>query len=79
MQKQQNENNNNNQKIKELIQQYKTVFGSDEAKLVMDDLEKRCFYNVTTFAKGDTNETAFFEGQRTVLLFIKSMINHKEE
>ena len=65
-------------KIEQLRNDYKIVFGSDEAKSVMDDLEKRCFYNVTTFAKGDTNETAFFEGQRTVLLFIKSMINHKE-
>ena len=74
----QNENDNSKTKIKELIQNYKTVFGSDDGKMVMDDLEKRCFYNVTTFSKGD-NETAFFEGQRTVLLFIKSMINHKEE
>ena len=72
------QNNNSNQKIKDLIKQYKTIFGSDDGKMVMEDLEKRCFYNVTTFAKGDTNETAFYEGQRTVLLFIKSMINHKE-
>ena len=74
----QNENDNSKTKIKELIQNYKKVFGSDDGKMVMDDLEKRCFYNVTTFSKAD-NETAFFEGQRTVLLFIKSMINHKEE
>ena len=72
------QNNNSNQKIKDLIKQYKTIFGSDDGKMVMDDLEKRCFYNVTTFSKGD-NETAFFEGQRNVLLFLKSMINHKEE
>ena len=65
-------------KVKQLREDYKTVFGSDDGKMVMDDLEKRCFYNVTTFSKAD-NETAFFEGQRTVLLFIKSMINHKEE
>ena len=71
-------NNNSNQKFKDLIKQYKTIFGSNDGKMVMEDLEKRCFYNVTTFAKGDTNETAFYEGQRTVLLFIKSMINHKE-
>ena len=72
------QNETSNKKIKELIQNYKTVFKSDDGKMVMDDLEKRCFYNVTTFSKGDTNETAFFEGQRTILLFIKSMINHKE-
>ena len=73
------QNENSNKKFKELIKQYKTVFGSNDGKMVMNDLEKRCFYNVTTFAKGDTNETAYYEGQRTVLLFIKSMINHKEE
>ena len=71
------QNNNSNKIIKDLIKQYKTIFGSNDGKMVMEDLEKRCFYNVTTFSKGD-NETAFFEGQRTILLFIKSMINHKE-
>ena len=48
------------------------------ANAVMDDLEKRCFYNTSTFSRSEPNETAFFEGQRTILLFIKSMINHKE-
>jgi|TARA_B100001059_G_scaffold203224_1_gene211703 hypothetical protein len=74
----QNENNNSKTKIKELIQNYKTVFKSDDGKMVMDDLEKRCFYNTSTYNSKEPNETAFFEGQRTVLLFIKSMINHKE-
>ena len=69
---------NNNKKIKELIQHYKTVFGSDEGKQVIADLEKRCHYNVSTFSKDNANETAFFEGQRSVLLFIKAMILKKE-
>jgi len=69
---------NNNNKLKDLIKHYKIVFGSDEGKAVISDLEKRCFYNVTTFSKDNTNETAFFEGQRSVLLFIKAMINKKE-
>tara|TARA_R110000868_G_scaffold171289_1_gene406973 strand:+ start:761 stop:985 length:225 start_codon:yes stop_codon:yes gene_type:complete len=73
------QNENSNQKIKELIKNYKSVFGSDDGKMVMDDLEKRCFYNTSTYNSKEPNETAFFEGQRTVLLFIKSMINHKEE
>ena len=72
------QNENSNQKIKELIKNYKSVFGSDDGKMVMDDLEKRCFYNTSTYNSKEPNETAFFEGQRTVLLFIKSMINHKE-
>tara|TARA_R110000822_G_scaffold23884_2_gene73303 strand:+ start:1909 stop:2136 length:228 start_codon:yes stop_codon:yes gene_type:complete len=69
----------NNKKLLDLINHYKIVFGSDEGKSVLEDLERRCFYNVTTFSKGDTNETAFFEGQRTVLLFIKGMLNKKIE
>ena len=78
MQKQQNENNNN-KVIKDLIRNYKATFGSDDGKAVMADLEKRCFYHTSTFSRSEPNETAFFEGQRTILLFIKSMINHKEE
>jgi len=72
------QNENSNKKIKELIQNYKKIFKSDDGKMVMDDLEKRCFYNTSTYNSKEPNETAFFEGQRTVLLFIKSMINHKE-
>ena len=73
------QNKNSNKKIKDLIKNYKTTFGSDDGKAVMDDLEKRCFYHTSTFSRNEPNETAFFEGQRTILLFIKSMINHKEE
>jgi len=73
------QNENSNKKIKDLIQHYKAIFKSDDGKMVMDDLEKRCFYNTSTYNSKEPNETAFFEGQRTVLLFIKSMINHKEE
>ena len=75
------ENNNNKvaaAKLKDLVNNYKTVFGSDEGKTVMSDLEKRCFYNATTFSKDSSNETAYYEGQRSVLLFIKAMISKKE-
>ena len=69
---------NNNKEIKDLIKHYKIVFGSDEGKQVISDLEKRCHYNVSTFSKDNANETAFMEGQRSVLLFIKAMISKKE-
>ena len=68
----------NEKDLKQLNLDYKTTFGSDDGKAVMDDLEKRCFYHTSTFSRNEPNETAFFEGQRTILLFIKSMINHKE-
>jgi len=69
---------NNNNKLKDLVKNYKIVFGSDEGSQVISDLEKRCHYNVTTFSKDSNNETAFMEGQRSVLLFIKAMISKKE-
>ena len=68
----------NNNKLKDLVKHYKIVFGSDEGKAVVSDLEKRCHYNVSTFSKDSTTETAFMEGQRSVLLFIKAMILKKE-
>jgi hypothetical protein len=42
-------------------------------------LEKRCSYHTTTHIKGDSHESAFLEGTRSVILFIKNMLNKKPE
>ena len=71
----------NNKKVLQLREDYKITFGSDQGKRVYSDLQKRCHDFVTTHQKGDSHETAFLEGQRSVLLFIKAMItknNNKE-
>jgi hypothetical protein len=71
---------NNNKKILQLREDYKITFGSDQGKKVLNDLENRCHEFATTFSK-DSYETAFFEGQRSILIFIKAMIkniNNKE-
>lgn len=60
--------------IKKLQEAYKIVFESDNGKEVMKDLEKRCHYNATTNVRGDSHESAYMEGQRSVLLFIKNML-----
>ena len=60
--------------LKELREAYKHIFNSDEGKLIISDLEKRCHYHSTTNVKGDSHESAYMEGQRSVLLFIKSML-----
>ena len=59
--------------LKGLREAYKQVFNSDEGKLIISDLEKRCHYHSTTNVKGDSHESAYMEGQRSVLLFIKSI------
>ena len=60
--------------IQELKEKYKFVFNTDEGKAILKDLEKRCHYHSTTNVKGDSHESAYLEGQRSVLLFIKSML-----
>ena len=50
------------------------LFNTDEGKEVLSDLEKRCHYHSTTNVKGDSHESAYMEGQRSVILFIKSML-----
>ena len=56
-----------------LKKNYQYIFNTDEGKQVMSDLEKRCHHHTTTNVKGDSHESAYMEGQRSVLLFIKSM------
>ena len=67
----------NNNDLKQLTIAYKQVFESDNGKKVLEDLEKRCSYHTTTHIKGDSHESAFLEGTRSVVLFIKNMLNKK--
>jgi|TARA_R110000822_G_scaffold6141_1_gene25675 hypothetical protein len=60
--------------LKQLKISYKNIFESDDGKAVMVDLEKRCHYHATTNVRGDSHESAYMEGQRSVLLFIKTML-----
>ena len=65
--------------VQQLREAYKQIFNSDEGKLVLSDLEKRCHFWSTTNVKGDSHESAYMEGQRSVLLFIKSMLQNDNE
>ena len=67
-----------NSKLQQLIKDYKICFGGDEGKRVLSDLSKRCHEYVTTHAKENSHESAFLEGNRSVLIFIKNMVNKKE-
>ena len=60
--------------IQALKKNYEYIFNTDEGKEILSDLEKRCHYHSTTNVKGDSHESAYMEGQRSVLLFIKSML-----
>ena len=69
---------NNNKELLKLIKNYKICFSTDAGKRIISDLEKRCHEFVTTHDKQSATESAFLEGQRSVLIFIKNMINKKE-
>ena len=62
-----------------LKKNYQYIFNTDEGKEVLSDLEKRCHYHSTTNIKGDSHESAYMEGQRSVILFIKSMLRKDKE
>ncbi len=65
--------------IGKLKKNYTFIFNTEEGKEVLSDLEKRCHYHATTNIKGDSHESAYMEGQRSVLLFIKSMLQNENE
>jgi len=65
--------------VKKLRENYQYIFNTDEGKEVLSDLEKRCHYHSTTNVKGDSHESAYMEGQRSVLLFIKSMLQKENK
>ena len=65
--------------IQNLKTNYKFIFNTSEGKVILADLKKRCHYHSTTNVKGDSHESAYMEGQRSVLLFIKSMLQNENE
>ena len=65
--------------VQDLKKNYQYIFNTDEGKSVMSDLEKRCHFFTTTNIKGDSHESAYMEGQRSVLLFIKQMLQKKDK
>ena len=67
------------QYVKNLKTNYKMIFSSDEGKEVLSDLEKRCHHHTTTNVKWDSHESAYMEGQRSILLFIQAMLRNDNE
>ena len=64
-------------KLKRLKEDFIINFGSEEGQRVLEDISIRCLERATTFSKENSHETAFLEGQRSILLFIKAMLKSK--
>ena len=58
---------------------YKRLFSTSDGKAVLEDLSKFCHYNRPCWKRGDINETILAEGHRNVFLYVKSLIERKEQ
>jgi hypothetical protein len=69
----------------ELSQAYKTVFGSPDANIVLEDLKNRCYVKVssawpnTDAPVNDALTTYINEGMRALYLYIENQINYEPE
>ena len=59
--------------LEELRAAYKLILNTKDGQAILADLEARYHVNGSTFSV-DPCETAYREGQRTVVLFLKSML-----
>jgi hypothetical protein len=59
--------------IDDLRAAYRTLLNTKDGQIVMKDLQARYHIHGSTFSI-DPNETAYREGQRTVVLFLLSML-----
>ena len=64
--------------IMELKEAFKSAFATKDGQIVMEDLEQRFHIKTPTFVP-DSNEAAYKEGQRSVVLFIHNMLAEYKE
>ena len=62
-------------KIERRTEIYKRVFGTDDGKLVLEDLADFCRMKETAFVPGDIYGTVYQEGMKNVYLHILRVLN----
>jgi len=65
-------------KMEDLRAAYKIVLSSKDGELIMKDLAARFHIFGSTYSP-DPTETAYREGQRTVVLFLNSMLQEVKQ
>jgi len=64
--------------IDDLRAAYRTLLDSADGKIVLDDMDLRFHMKSSTYVP-DSNEAAFREGQRSVLLFLHNMLAEQRD
>jgi len=59
--------------LEDLRNSYRLIFGANDGETVLADLQARFHCHSPSFSP-DSHETAFREGQRSVVLFIQNML-----
>ena len=54
---------------------FQGVFGSPDGKLVLKKLSEMCYENESTYVDHNSHGTAFHEGQRSIIIGIRKMLN----
>ena len=57
---------------------YKRTFETDDGQKVLEHMEVRFYLNTSTYSS-EATDTAYREGQRTVVLFIKNMLTEWDQ
>ena len=58
-------------KAKQQIKDVLGTFGTEEGKRVIEMLSEKCRENTATYTAGDTHHTAYLEGMRSVMIYIR--------
>ena len=61
-------------KAKQLIRDFQGAFDTPEGKRVLEYLSEECFENKNTFVLNNQYGTAFNEGKRYVILYIRAIL-----
>ena len=59
----------------QLVRDFKEVFGGDNGERVLERLSKLCNEHRPTFVDQNPTGTAYKEGQRSIILHVRSMLN----
>jgi hypothetical protein len=57
---------------------YADCFSTEAGRLILKDLKRKYHFLESSFVQGDSYLTSFFEGQRSVVLEILSMLQSSE-
>ncbi len=60
--------------VKQLIRDFQGTFDTPEGKRVLGNLSEECFESQATFVASNQYGTAFHEGKRNVILYIRAML-----